>query len=33
LQYLDRKNLNAFSLLGSEDALMETLANRRFFQE
>jgi hypothetical protein len=33
LRHLNKYNLNAFSLFGSEDALMETLANRRTFQD
>jgi hypothetical protein len=31
LQALDRYNLNAFSLFGSEESLMETIALREFF--
>jgi hypothetical protein len=30
LRHLNKYNLNAFSLFGNEDALMETLANRQF---
>jgi hypothetical protein len=31
LKLLDEHNLNAFSLFGSEESLMETLAIREFF--
>jgi hypothetical protein len=31
LQKLDEMNINAHSLMGTEDALMETLANRTMF--